>query len=76
MHWQVVGTVGDPAVLGYKAGFSLAGFGMVAGLVTYCLSLTLHYLSLTLHYLFLTFHCLSPTVHCLSVPFIDLSRHR
>jgi POT family proton-dependent oligopeptide transporter len=33
---MVVGTVGDPEVLGYKAGFSLAGFGMCFGLLTYC----------------------------------------
>ena len=33
---MVVGTIGDPSVLGYKAGFSFAGFGMVAGLITYC----------------------------------------
>jgi POT family proton-dependent oligopeptide transporter len=32
----VVGTIGDPNVLGYRVGFSVAGFGMCAGLVTYC----------------------------------------
>lgn len=32
----VVGTIGDPSVLGYRVGFSVAGFGMCAGLVTYC----------------------------------------
>ena len=31
----VVGTIGDPAVLGYRAGFSVAGFGMCAGLATF-----------------------------------------
>eukprot|EP01046_Picozoa_sp_COSAG06_P007382 COSAG06_NODE_360_length_16832_cov_9.250209_14_plen_391_part_00 len=32
----VVGTIGDPSVLGYRVGFSIAGFGMCAGLLTYC----------------------------------------
>jgi POT family proton-dependent oligopeptide transporter len=32
----IVGTIGDPNVLGYRVGFSVAGFGMCAGLVTYC----------------------------------------
>ena len=34
----VVGSVGDPCALGYRAGFSLAGFGMCAGLLVYRLS--------------------------------------